>query len=453
MKKTLMKLCAIAVLAVISLVVVVASTFAWYSMSGAPEVGGIQLKIGGSGTIQIAADMAVVTADGVMHYPGTFSDSLDFSRHTGYAYLQDVVGLSPVSTADGVHWYFPTYYEDDKGEFAGLQGSLRPLSDFMLDDSYRFANLSALPDDDSLIGSYVMVDFWVKAPMDCSLRVSYGDADSGSYAVSMPYPAQNSEGNMAMGDPDEALSAAVRVGFLADTRTQTDGSMDAYMLSHSFDKTVEYLRGVYRESGENWDGMLPQFTIYEPNGTYHSGEDAYTLTENGLNYRTYEDGSYVKTYPVGYVDGQAQPVDVTDRTTVQTATEWLSYNNALLIQQMFETFMMGESPDTDPDLLFDKFCSQYLGYRCDPYIEKGSFIKNTASLEQACDSDGVVSSANVSKLQTAGATDDVVIVDLQRDVPQRIRMFVWVEGQDVDCSNVLADAGLMIHLELAGESK
>ena len=55
--------------------------------------------------------------------------------------------------------------------------------------------------------------------------------------------------------------------------------------------------------------------------------------------------------------------------------------------------------------------------------------------------------------QTAGATDDVIIVDLQKDVPQRIRMFVWVEGQDVDCTNVLADAGLMINLELAGSSR
>lgn len=453
MKKTLIKLSAAGIMVVISLVVAVVSTFAWYSMSGAPEATGIQLKIGGNGTIQIAADITVVTEDGVLHYPGTFTDSINFSRLSSYDYLGDVVGLTPVSTADGVHWFFPTYYEGDKGEYAGLQGSLRPISDFLMDDSYQYANLSALPEDDAVSGSYVMLDFWVKAPMDCSLRVSYGDAESGSYVVSMPHPTKGEDGEYEMATPNDALAASVRIGFLADTRTQTDNSMQEYSYSSYFDDTVTSLRGVYAEVGEEWDGYQPQFTIYEPNGTYHSGEDSYVLTEDGLSYRSYEDGSYVKTYPVGYVDGQAQLVDVTEQTTVQQATRWLEEGSSLLIQQLFATFMLGESQDNDADGLFSKFCSEYLGYRCDAYVEKGSFFQSSDRLEQVCDSKGVATSESVGKLQTAGATDDVIIVELEKDVPQRIRMFVWVEGQDVDCTNVLADAGLMINLELAGESR
>lgn len=450
MKQTVMKLSAAALMALIALVVAVVSTFAWYSMSGAPEASGIQLTIGGGGTIQIAADMTMVTADGVVHYPANFTDSLNFSQVSSYDYLNDVVGLTPVSTADGVHWFFPTYYEDDTGKYAGLQGNLRPLSEFVMDDTYSYANLTTLPEDDSLSGSYVMLDFWVKAPMDCSLRVSYGDADNGSYVVSMPYPTKDSNGNYVMGEIDKSLAASVRVGFLADTRTQKNGSMEAYMASSYFDEAVTSLRGVYGESGEAWDGYESQFTIYEPNATYHSGEDAYVMTENGLSYREYEDGSYVKTNPIGYVDGQAQLVDVTNRTTVQTVTDWLEEN---LLQQLFATFMLGQSQDSDPQSLLTKFYSQQLGYRCDPYVEKGTFIKNTGVLEQTCDKSGVAAPNAVDRLSSAGATDDVVIVDLEKDVPQRIRMFVWIEGQDVDCSNVLADAGLMINLELAGSSR
>lgn len=453
MKQTLMKLCAVGILAMIALIVAVVSTFAWYSMSGTPEAGGMQLSIGSAGTLSIAPDMTVVTEDGVVHYPGRFSDSLNLSSHPSYGYLQQIESLAPVSTADGVHWFFPSYYEGEKGEPAGLQGSLRDISDFMMDDSYSYANLSGLPSDDSINGSYVMLDFWVMAPMDCSLRVSYGDGYSGSYAVSLPYPVLNKDGNYVLPAPDDALAAAVRVGFLADTRTLQNASMYTYVNSDAFDDAVHSLRGVYREVGETWDGYSPRFAIYEPNGNYHSEEGSYTLTEEGLNYQICENGSYVKTQAVGYVDGDTRLVDVTDITAVQTATRWLETGDSLLIQQIFETFMLGESNETDVDVLYEKFCARYLGYQCDAYIEKGEFIKMTEALKDACGNDGIADGETVGNLTTAGAVDDVVIVDLQRNVPQRIRMFVWVEGQDVDCSNVLAQTGLLLRLELAGDSR
>lgn len=442
MKKTLMKLSAAAVLVVIALVVVVVSTFAWYTVSGTPEVGGIQLNIGVGGTLQIAADLTAVTPDGVVHYPGVFSDSLNFSRYETYDYLRDVVTLTPVSTADGIHWFFPT---DGQTEGENVLGGYR------MDDTYSLANLSELPVDDSVHGSYVMLDFWVMAPMDCSLRVSYGDSDSGTYAVSLPYPVKDGDG-YTLGDPDAMLPACVRVGFLADTRTQTDGSLRAYMDSAAFDEKVYSLRGVYGTAGQEWDGVASRFSVYEPNADVHSGESIYSETPTGSVYRECADGSYVKTYPIGYVDGQAQPVDITDRTAVQTATQWLQEGDSLLIRQLFDTFMLGQPSDADEQALFQKFCSEYLGYQCDAYIEKGAFIKETGSLGQASEIDGTVSAADFAGLLTAGAADDVVIVELERNVPQRIRMFVWVEGQDVDCANVIAASGLMMRLELAGSS-
>jgi hypothetical protein len=65
---------------------------------------------------------------------------------------------------------------------------------------------------------------------------------------------------------------------------------------------------------------------------------------------------------------------------------------------------------------------------------------------------GVVSSGQVEhNLTTSGATDDVYITMLQRNTPQRIRMFIWVEGQDIDCADSNSEQGsFVLNLELAG---
>lgn len=444
MKKNIMKLSAAAILALIAMIVAVVSTFAWYTVSGAPEMRGLQLNIGSKNTIHIAADIAVVTEDGVVHYPGTFSDSLNFSRVSSYDYLGDIVSLTPVSTADGIHWFFP-------GD--GTADADDPLGGYLMDDTYAYANLPELPADDAVHGSYVMLDFWVMSPSDCRLRVSCGDDENGTYVVSLPYPEKDANGNYKMDAPDNRLPACVRVGFLADTRTLKNGSMEAYVDSSTFHEDVTQLRGVYGDVGDAWDYHTSQFTIYEPNADIHSGESVYSETPDGAVYRPCADGSYVATYPIGYVDGQAQPVDVQSQTAVQTATLWQQKGESLLIQQLYETFMLGESQEADSQTLFSKFCSQYLGYRCDAYVDQGEFVKSTDALMQATHSDGTVTADDFDNLRTAGATDDVVIVELQRNIPQRIRMFVWVEGQDVDCSNVIAASGLMINLELAGQSR
>lgn len=59
---------------------------------------------------------------------------------------------------------------------------------------------------------------------------------------------------------------------------------------------------------------------------------------------------------------------------------------------------------------------------------------------------------SLKSLSLAGATDDAYIVDLERNVPQRIRMFIWLEGQDVDCTNDVKQSGVVVSIELAGSN-
>ena len=83
-----------------------------------------------------------------------------------------------------------------------------------------------------------------------------------------------------------------------------------------------------------------------------------------------------------------------------------------------------------------------------PYVDMGRFYKRTSDLASY---QGTV--AADQKLDTAGAVDDVYIIELERNVPQRIRMFIWLEGQDVDCTNLSGAASLILNLEFAGSTE
>lgn len=119
------------VVAVISILMatamVVTVSYAWMTISDNPVLTGIQVTIGGGTTILLAPDVTQQLEDGtVVHYPGTFSNRLNFNQEKGYEYLQTVLGLSPVSTVDGVTWVMPVFYDANDEEVKN--GSAQVLS-------------------------------------------------------------------------------------------------------------------------------------------------------------------------------------------------------------------------------------------------------------------------------------------------------------------------------------
>ena len=58
----------------------------------------------------------------------------------------------------------------------------------------------------------------------------------------------------------------------------------------------------------------------------------------------------------------------------------------------------------------------------------------------------------MQSLAQAGAADHAVITTLRRNVPQRIRVFVWLEGQDGDCAaaGAVEASQIALRLEFAG---
>ena len=96
------------------------------------------------------------------------------------------------------------------------------------------------------------------------------------------------------------------------------------------------------------------------------------------------------------------------------------------------------------------FYGEYLQYQVMPYVNKGSFVQMTSALYAY---GGTVGAEQLTGLNQAGATDDVIIVQLEKNVPQRIRMFIWLEGQDIDCTGSIGAQDLALSIELAGSNQ
>lgn len=450
MKKLLPKLIASILALTVSASLVAMSSYAWYTMSASPEVNGIQVNIGGTDTILVAPDVMVTGEDGlVYHYPGAFSQTLDFEQTT-YDYLDTLAGLTPVSTADGLNWVVPDYYDrEDAMVQAGLavDGQIKDPTEFLVDNRLQYANL----ENGNENGNYIYLDFWVVAPLDgYQLRVSTGDKteDSGSYVITLMEPQASADGGYILGEADQTAAASVRIGFLANEDWASAQNVALYAQTPDYVDAYEYLIGCYQEHGQPLDwysAAVNRFTVYEPNGNLHPGSESSS-----------ED--YVITTPLAVIDGEIKAVDIREQLTVQTASKWNTVVNTetgetdVLLNQVFQGAILdAQARSLTEDQLFDYFYKERLQMLLMPYLERGRFVQYTESIYGAA-VDGVLAADSVVlNERLAGATNDVYITTLKKDIPQRVRMFIWLEGQDVDCVNSEASK-FAVNIELAGGS-
>lgn len=446
MKRIYTKLIVVIMELLLAVSVAVMSSYAWMVLSGNPAVEGVQIAISGGNTILVAADLCKEVDGKVYHYPDVFQDTLNFSQHKSYQYLGQLGGLTPVSTADGIHWFLPTYYDLTDEEVLDGQissGTMKNISDFTLDDSLNYANLAGgdteLPEE----GGYVYLDFWVTSPgEDYTLRVSMGKDGSGSFVIGLPR-AQETENGYTLAAEDSSAASCVRMGFLVNSDDIVDDTMRVYQTQPSFSQRYRKLRGTYAESGESpVHSDKYRFTVYEPNGDAHLGQT------------TVADGNYVVTEPLGLVDGQVRKVSIRDRLTVQKRSVWANSltGSGTQLEQRFQTARMDPNYQRlSAQELTQTFYKEYLGNQVSSYVERGSFVRSTQNLYYA-ELNGVVAEEFLAEGFTAGATDDVSIVKLEKNVPQRIRLFIWLEGEDVDCVNSATASALAFRIELAGSN-
>lgn len=428
-KKAYIKIACTAAALLCAMAMIVMSSYAWLTASTSPVAEGIQVAVGGGSTILLAPD--VVDEDGV-HYPGTFGatlrldDLLDADAHSG---------LTPVSTADGLNWYLPVYYtEDDPEVRAGTAkaGDLKSYNQFLCDTTLTYANL--LADDESAAeGSYLYADFWVVSPGSrYELRVSTSNdaSGAGSYVVDLPQVVETEVG-FAMQTPEYPASESLRVGFLVNQNAAAE-SAAAYAANRG-DQRYTTLRGDYQKAGEQVQPAFSYntFHIYEPNGSSHSA-----LGETG----------YIATYPLGRNDISVTGIPVGGRLSVQMASQW----EGDTVNDLF-TASVQQAGDTATAADVQARLYKTLAGRSD-YVNKGQFIQNTDKLYANLEEDHTVLQATLEQMAKAGANESNSIVTLERNVPQRIRMFIWLEGQDADCVSGASVSGFAMRIELAGST-
>lgn len=447
MKKVYTKLLLTLTALLVSAVMIVSVSYAWLVLSSNPTAEGIQITIGGGNTILVAADQAHEINGTVYHYPGAFSDTLNFSQVASYDYLDEISDLNPVSTADGLHWFIPTYYDVMDPEVQNgtvLSGTLKAWEYFELDNTLLYANLSGEDAKRASSGSYIYLDFWVVSPgSDYTLRISTGEDSGGSYVIGLPEAVEDADGGYSLSSEGNGAEACVRVGLLANLDYVTDETMWYYQNSPAYSASYTRLRGNYQEPGESYaDFSGYRFTIYEPNADLHP-----TISS--------AQGSYLVTRPLGLTNGAVAPVNVGTSLTVQTKSTWLDaqVGEGTQLEQRFQAAALEPSfRDLSAEEMTRKFYDEYLAAMVGPYVSKGVFVKNTESLYNAVDTNGAADASFLSGGYTANATDDVYIVQLEKNVPQRIRMFVWLEGQDADCVNSAEASSFAFRIELAGSN-
>lgn len=428
-KKAYIKIACTAAALLCAMAMIVMSSYAWLTASTSPVAEGIQVAVGGGSTILLAPD--VVNDEG-KHYPGAFGATLrldDLLDADAYS------GLTPVSTADGLSWYLPVYYTENDPEVlarTAKAGDLKPYDQFLCDETLTYANLSA-GDEKAAKGSYLYVDFWVVSPGSrYELRVSTSDdaSGAGSYVVDLPQVVETKAG-FDMQTPEYPASESLRVGFLVNQNAAAD-SVAAYAADGG-DQRYTKLMGDYQKAEEQVQPAFSYntFHIYEPNGSSHTVQ-----RETG----------YIATYPLGRNGTSVTGIPVGGKLSVQMASQWEENKvNDLLTASVKQAGDTATAADVQAQLY------KTLAGRSD-YVNKGQFIQNTGKLYENLGQDGTVSQDTLEQMPKAGANESNSIVTLERNVPQRIRMFIWLEGQDADCVSGASVSGFAMRIELAGST-
>lgn len=427
-KKAYIKIACTAAALLCAMAMIVMSSYAWLTASTSPVAEGIQVAVGGGSTILLAPD---VVNDAGKHYPGAFGATL---RLDDLLDTKQYSGLTPVSTANGLSWYLPVYYTEDDPEVqaeTAKAGDLKPYDQFLCDETLTYANLP-VDDERAAKGSYLYADFWVVSPGSrYELRVSTSNdaSGAGSYVVDLPQVVET-EDSFDMQTPEYPASESLRVGFLVNQNAAAESA--AAYTANGGDQRYTKLMGDYQKVGEQVQpASYNTFRIYEPNGSSHSAQG-----ETG----------YIATYPLGRNDTSVTGIPVGGRLSVQMASQWEEDR----INDLF-TASVQQAGDTATAADVQAQLYKNLAGRSD-YVKKGQFIQNTGKLYENLGQDHTVLQATLEQMAKAGANESNSIVTLERNVPQRIRMFIWLEGQDADCVSGASVSGFAMRIELAGST-
>lgn len=396
LKLKIMMACAGILLGVIMLA---SASYAWLTVSVTPEIQRLVISVTPSGQ-EYPFELSIDYGEKLK------ANQADQATWTTELHLDDVVKnytLQPISTVDGIHWYLPKYSAD--GNVKG----------FWEADLAKCANKANSSDN-----YLVYVDVWVrtrdKDPQEMLLSNPVSTTAGEEYYAN--YVLWNPKWDADTGQwlQNDAMTT-VRIGFMytpLDEKGNPAGSSsfsiyepNGNMRSSRF---AEYLATLKTDTSID-EEELDQLTgrIYS-----YTGGTNYTAKQYD---ETFTDQYYSTLAPKYVSDGVYELVDVTqllkNNLIVQTKSSW-------------NTARLSPSAKINSDAIgtIGNFCR----------VEVDESGKATGTL---------------TPIDTNGRREMTTVT---KGTIQKMRIYIWLEGQDIDCWNQTADGNIYANLEFLGRA-
>ena len=417
MKKQAAKLYIAGAALVLALVLLASATFAWFTISTNPEIKSMEVSLYSKQTLLLSSDNL------------TYSQNIDLS-----SLFKDFAPLHPVSTLDGINWFIPTYNNN---------GVINDPSDFILDDTLAYANVLTVTTGGTPLtgtdltnaenrGYYVYADFWMQTEeesVDVRLSVpsltsnlDTWEIDQGTYGsyVLPGFVSTATDGGTTVTVDDNKCQNSMRIGFLIDSNK--DGKFTSADPFYIYEPNADARSSVQKPGSDFYDET---YFVDEDDEVYVSG-----FTYDQATYAS-ASGKYYLTLPI-VKDSE------TGKGRVATVSE---IDTSRLLIQKQSAWKTGTA-FTNSFTTYNKITSNAVA-TFGRFLDPADYYTATGEYTPAYNTPVDVSSIS-------GTIGSGAIVRLTSYSPVKVRMFVWIEGQDVDCWNDIAGGSFYINLELAG---
>lgn len=491
---------------VMSIVVLMMATFAWYTLSTNPEIKGINFSVSGEQAILVSKDNS----------EGSYKLSESLTED-----LQDCKSLVPVSTYNGEDWFVCKY--DAKGDV--LQ---EPEKDNDVVVGTQFTHLQfpvgsneepaseaasqglAAGEEGSDTIFYIWRDIYLKTTeKEVNVYLTVPRSDNyeedptenkhyGSYVMSYHVEeGENGESQITLLDGGSETCA--RVGFKVlgvvengkKDATPTENAGDLFIYEPNADRrstldkslndyrTDKYIAGFlakdfYSKSGSNsyanvaaGEYYLPTFpvkskeiTIGDQNTT--DGEAAIFPTDHLIvQKKSIWKQPDVSDIPVGGDPGNTGGTSGNGGTTENGGTSENGSTSVVNLSEggegetgtgPSETSDLPEgsdTPKTDNGLTVDNFNSTMIAHMGKFITLSGMNNVYPNSLNKS-NTDYKLVALTESDKQSYRSS--VMLTTLEKDKPQKVRLYFWIEGQDVDCWNDISSTNFLVNLEFSGQT-
>lgn len=494
----------------VTLTVLALGSYAWLTLSTNPEISGINIAVNADRAILVSTDNENFSHSEELNLesyaplvPSSTVDGLNWFI-SKYDMKGDVL-QEPV-TKDGITTSQFKYLRFPEG------GNMELAATLADDDPVSSSSAAADPTEDSnadLYSYYIYTDIYLKTEDKKGAKVylslpsatNYEADDTeknhyGTYALSYTIDEINETGADGKEKKVKKISlsnqmaeSSVRVGFLVigeaneevfpcpeneQVTSNVDGSYPFYILEPNADSRSYTAK-------ENADFNADQY-IAGFNAQYTSAAEHSYSNSVGYYYQTYPIGITAKTKALLQEKLNTQPAEGDEKEKNQYILEWDGSSTFWPSDSHKETIDV--DPSTEEVVVdgeISVFPSDHLiiqgssSWKSQTELEKddatgnkiqaqefdstmvesmGRFLKeDTDPYQDKTDLAGDNTDYSPTKLESSLSEfrSSVCIAELEKDKPQKVRIYFWLEGQDVDTWNDISHSNFLVNLEFVGD--